>query len=45
MDYPFPLENAYLREDEVTMSLPQSEAFSNSKDVMDNSVKVPKVVE
>ncbi len=45
MNYPFPLESAYLREDEVTMSLGSEEAFRNSKDVEANSVKVPKVVE
>ncbi len=45
MDFPFPLDSAYLREDEVSMSLPVSEAFKNSKDVEYDSVKVPKVVE
>ncbi len=45
IDYPFPLENAYLRKDEVTMKLSKEEALSNSKDVMDDEIKVPKVVE
>ena len=44
MSYPFPLEESYLREDEVTMSLSSEEAFSNCKDVKENSVSVPKVV-
>ena len=44
MSFPFPLEDAYLREDEVTMSLDRKEAFSNCKDVKDDCVSVPKVV-
>lgn len=45
LDYPFPLDDAYLREDEVTMSLNVNDALSNCKDVNDNRVSVPKVVE
>jgi aspartyl/glutamyl-tRNA(Asn/Gln) amidotransferase C subunit len=44
MDYPFVLSSAVLREDEVTMSLDNKEAFSNSKDVKNGCVKCPKVV-
>ena len=44
MSYPFPLEDAYLREDEISMSLSTDEAFSNCKDVKDGCVSVPKVV-
>ena len=45
LDYPFPLDDAYLREDEVTMNLNVNDALSNCKDVNDNRVSVPKVVE
>ena len=45
MDFPFVLEDAFLREDEVSMSLPVEEALSNAKDVKDNCVKSPRVVE
>ncbi len=44
MNYPFSLDNAYLRSDEVTMSLDKEEAFSNCKDVKNGCVSVPKVV-
>ena len=44
MDYPFVLENSYLREDEAKMSLDKGEAFKNSKDVSDGCVKAPRVV-
>ena len=44
MSFPFPLEDAYLREDEEETSLESKEAFSNCKDVQDNQVKLPKVV-
>ncbi len=45
LNFPFPLENSYLREDEVDMELSRSDALMNAKDVLNNSVKVPKVVE
>lgn len=44
MDYPFVLSSTVLREDKVTMSLNNNEAFSNSKDVKNGCVKCPKVV-
>ena len=44
MDFPFPLNNSYLREDKACMSLEAEEAFRNSKDVKDGCVKTPKVV-
>lgn len=44
MDYPFPLDNSYLREDKVTMNLPTEDVLKNAKDVEGNSVKSPKVV-
>ncbi len=44
MDFPFVLDEAYLREDEVNMSLDKKEAFSNSKSVQDGCVKTTKVV-
>ena len=45
MTHPFPLDNAYLRSDEVDMSLSVDDALSNAKDKMSNRVKLPKVVE
>lgn len=45
MNFPFPLEDSYLREDEVSMSISKEEALNNCKDVKDNRVSVPKVVE
>ncbi len=45
MSFPFKLEDAYLRSDEVTMSLDKKDALANSKDTLNDSVKVPKVVE
>lgn len=45
MNFPFPLDNSYLREDEVDMEISRSDALMNTKDVLDDCVKVPKVVE
>lgn len=45
LDFPFPLDNAYLREDIVKESLPREEALKNSNEVKDNCVSIPKVVE
>lgn len=45
LDFPFTLENSYLREDKVTMSLPKEEALSNASAVKNDCVSVPKVVE
>ena len=44
MSFPFPLEEAYFRSDEVTMSLDKKEALLNCKDKENDSVKLPKVV-
>lgn len=44
LSFPFPLDDAFLREDRITMSLDKSEALSNCKDVKDECVKLPKVV-
>lgn len=45
MDFPFVLEDSFLREDEVNMGLSHEDVLSNAKDVMGNCVKSPKVVE
>ncbi len=45
LDFPFPLSNAYLREDIVKESLPREDALKNSNEVKDNCVSIPKVVE
>jgi len=45
LDFPFPLDNAYLREDIVKESLPREDALKNSNEVKDNCVSIPKVVE
>lgn len=44
LDFPFPLEDAFLREDNVNMSLSKEDALCNAKDVQDGCVKSPKVV-
>ena len=45
MTFPFELENSYLREDEVGDYLTVDEVLSNTKQEVDNQVKVPKVVD
>lgn len=45
MDFPFPLEDSFLREDEPSMSLSNIDALKNAKDIQDGCVKCPKVVE
>lgn len=45
LDFPFPLDSAYLRNDIVDLELDRETALMNAKDKLDNSVKVPKVVE
>lgn len=45
LSFPFPLDNAYLRDDESDLELSTKDALSNSKSVYMNQVKVPKVVE
>ncbi len=44
MNFPFPLESAYLRSDEYISSINVNDAFKNCKSVENDSVKVPKVV-
>lgn len=44
LDFPFPLEDAFLREDNVNMNLSKEEALSNAKEAQDGCVKSPKVV-
>jgi len=43
--FPFVNSDATLREDVATDSLSAEEAFLNAKDVLNNEIKVPKVVE
>ena len=45
MSFPFPLEEAHLREDEVGDYLTVDEVLSNVKHQVRDQVKVPKVVE
>ena len=44
MTFPFPLEEASLREDEVGDYLTVGEVLENTKHQIDDQVKVPKVV-
>lgn len=44
MDFPFSLDDAFLREDRVSMSLPREDVLKNAHDVKDNCVSSPKVV-
>ena len=45
MVFPFNNDNATLREDVATSAISVEEAFSNAKEVENNEIKVPKVVE
>ena len=45
MSYPFPLEDACLREDEVIDELEIDDILMNSGSTLYNQVKLPKVVE
>ena len=45
MTFPFSLESVSLREDIPSDSLSTSDVLKNAKDVANNEVKVPKVVE
>lgn len=45
MTFPFELDSAYLREDEVGDYLTVDEVLTNTKQEVDNQVKVPKVVD
>ena len=44
MTFPFECETTYLREDEPTEPLSREEALSNAGSVLDNQIKLPKVV-
>lgn len=44
MTFPFEIEREF-RVDEVKENLPKKEAFQNTKEVLNDQVKVPKVVE
>jgi len=45
LDFPFSLDNAYLREDIVNMTVKREDALKNAKEVKNDCVSVPKVVE
>lgn len=42
--FPYEIEMTYLREDEPTHLISREDALKNAKSVLDNQVKVPKVV-
>lgn len=42
--FPYEIEMTYLREDEPTKVLSREDALKNAKSVLDNQIKVPKVV-
>ena len=44
MTFPFTCETDYLRDDETTVPLSRDDALSNSGSVLDNQIKLPKVV-
>ncbi|MCR4879657.1 MAG: aspartyl/glutamyl-tRNA amidotransferase subunit C [Bacilli bacterium] len=44
MTFPFDVSNRYLREDVAITPLDKSEALKNAKDVVDNQIRLPKVV-
>lgn len=44
LTHPFPLEDIFLNDDEVYVSLTTEEIFCNCKDVFNGEIKLPKVV-
>lgn len=42
--FPYEIEMTYLRDDEPTKVLSREDALKNAKSVLDNQIKVPKVV-
>ena len=44
MTFPFECETTYLREDEPTEPLGRNDALANAGSVLDNEIKLPKVV-
>lgn len=42
--FPYEIEMTYLREDEPTHIISREDALKNAKSVLDNQIKVPKVV-
>ena len=44
MTFPFPCEVSFLREDEPIAPLSREEALANAGSVLDNEIKLPKVV-
>ncbi|MDY6393051.1 MAG: Asp-tRNA(Asn)/Glu-tRNA(Gln) amidotransferase GatCAB subunit C [Bacilli bacterium] len=44
MTFPFDCETTYLREDEPVTPLRREDALSNAGSVLDNQIKLPKVV-
>ncbi|MDD8048124.1 MAG: Asp-tRNA(Asn)/Glu-tRNA(Gln) amidotransferase subunit GatC [Thomasclavelia sp.] len=42
--YPYEVETSYLREDEANDVISREDVLKNAKDVLDNQIKVPKVV-
>ena len=44
MTFPFECETTFLRDDEPTEPLDRDDALSNAGSVMDNQIKLPKVV-
>lgn len=44
MTFPFDVSNSFLREDVASSPLDKAEALKNAKDVVDNQIRLPKVV-
>ncbi|MCF0117276.1 MAG: Asp-tRNA(Asn)/Glu-tRNA(Gln) amidotransferase GatCAB subunit C [Bacilli bacterium] len=44
MTFPFDVTTDFLREDDVTETITREEALSNAKEILDNQIKLPKVV-
>ncbi len=45
MTFPFEMDYAQYRDDDITRTINYEDALSNSKDVKNREIKVPKVVE
>ncbi len=44
MTFPFDVTTDYLRDDDVTETISKDEALSNAKDIIEDQIRLPKVV-
>lgn len=44
MTFPFDVTTTFLREDDVTETISKEEALRNAKDIVEDQIRLPKVV-